>query len=75
MGEPHEKNTRCKVLFWFSLQGGLEGSKKSFILSFPWVGRMNKTLEINFCFGLVCKVVVEVFLKIILFICMGWSHE
>jgi hypothetical protein len=32
---------------------------------------MDKTLEINFCFGLVCKVVVEVQRNSILFTYMG----
>jgi hypothetical protein len=35
---------------------------------------MYKTLEINFCFGLVCKVVVKVQRNSILFTCMGASH-
>jgi len=71
MGESHGENTRGNLLFWFSLQGGCEGSKRVLLFSFAWVCHMEKTLEINFCFGLVCKVVVEVQQKFILFIYMG----
>jgi hypothetical protein len=35
---------------------------------------MYKTLKINFCFGLVCKVVVKVQRSSILFTCMDASH-
>jgi hypothetical protein len=35
---------------------------------------MERTLETNFCFGLVCKVVVEVQNSFILFSFMGWSN-
>jgi hypothetical protein len=31
MDEPHEKNMGRKLLFWFSLQGGLPRSKSSYI--------------------------------------------
>jgi hypothetical protein len=49
-----------RVLFWFSLQGGCEGSKVVIFSSFTWVSHMERTLEAIFCFGLVCKVVVKV---------------
>jgi hypothetical protein len=53
------------------LQGVCEGSKRVLFFSFAWVSHMEKTLEKNFCFGLVCKVVVEVQQNFILFIYMG----
>jgi hypothetical protein len=34
MGEQHEKNMGGKLLFWFSLQGGLEGSKRVLFFHF-----------------------------------------
>jgi hypothetical protein len=35
----------------FSLQSGCGGLKKVLFFSFAWVSHMEKTLEINFCFG------------------------
>jgi hypothetical protein len=60
-------------LFWFSLEGGCGGSKKVVFFSLAWVGHMDRTLEleINFCFGLVCKVVVKVWRCFMLFTYMG----
>ncbi len=55
------------VLFWFSLQGGCEGSKVVLFFSIARVGHEDKTLDVNFCFDLVCKVVVEVQRRFILF--------
>jgi len=43
-------------LFCFSLQAGCEDP----FFSLTWVNQMDRTLEANFCFDLVCKVVVEV---------------
>jgi hypothetical protein len=40
------------VLFWFSLQGGCEGSKVALFSSFTWVNHMERTLE-EFFFVLV----------------------
>jgi hypothetical protein len=54
-------------LFWFSLQGDFEGPKKDIFFSIAWVGHVDKTLDVNFCFDLVCKVVVEVQRSFILF--------
>jgi len=45
------------ILFWFSLQGGCGDSKKVLFFSLAWVGHMDKTLEVNFCVDLICKVV------------------
>jgi hypothetical protein len=67
MGQPHGENTISKSLFWFSLQGGCEGPKRVIFFSIVWVGHVDKTLDVNFCFDLVCKVVVEVQRSFILF--------
>jgi len=75
MGEPHEKNMGGKLLFWFSLQGGCEGSKVVIFLSLTWVSHMKRTLGAKFCFGLVCKVVWKVQKRVLFFHSMGWSHE
>jgi hypothetical protein len=73
MGESHVKNTRGKLFFWFSLQGGCGGSKR--VSFFSLVCHMNKnTRDINLCFGLVGKVVVEVQRSSILFTYMGAPH-
>jgi hypothetical protein len=42
--------------------------------SLKWVSHMKRTVEASFCFGLVCKVVVEVQKSCILFTCFYWSH-
>jgi len=44
MGESHGENTRGNLLFWFSLQGGCEGSKRVLLFSFARVCHMEKTL-------------------------------
>jgi hypothetical protein len=55
-----ERTLRGTLLFWFSLEGSCGGPKRVLFFSCPRVGHMDITLEINFCLGLVCKVVVEV---------------
>jgi hypothetical protein len=70
MGESDGQNTRGKPLFWFSLQGGGGGPKGVFL-----VHCVDRTLKVHFCFGLVCKVVLEVQKSSILFTyIMGMPH-
>jgi hypothetical protein len=70
MGESDGQYTRGKLLFWFSLQGGCGGPKRVFL-----VHHVDKALKVNFCFGLVCKVVLEVQRSSILFTyIMGMPH-
>lgn len=71
MSESHGENIKGKLLFWCSLQGGYVGPKIILFFSFAWVGHMDITIEINFCFGLICKMVVEVQRSYIHFIYMG----
>jgi hypothetical protein len=33
--EPHEENSKCKLLFWFSLQGGCGGPKELYSFHLP----------------------------------------
>jgi len=47
MGESDGQNTRGKILFWFSLQGGSGGPKGVFLVHY-----VDRTLKVNFCFGL-----------------------
>jgi hypothetical protein len=49
MSEPHGKNIRDKLLFWFSLQGGCGGPKRVLFFSHSWVDQMDTTLKENFC--------------------------
>jgi len=50
------------------VQGGHGGSKRVLFFSHAWVNHMDRSLEIKFCFGFVCKVVVvEVQRSFILF--------
>jgi hypothetical protein len=35
MGEPQEENSKCKLFFWFSLQGGCGGSKELYSFHLP----------------------------------------
>jgi hypothetical protein len=73
MGESDGQNMfliEANFCFWFSLQGGHGGPKGVFL-----VHHVDRTLKVNFCFGLVCKVVVEVQRSSILFTCiMGVQH-
>jgi hypothetical protein len=70
MGESDGQNTRGKLLFWFSLQGRCGGPKRVF-----FVHHVDRTLKVNFCFGLVCKVVLEVQRSSIIFTyIMGMPH-
>ncbi len=34
-GEPHEEDSKCKLLFWFSLQGGCGGPKELYSFHLP----------------------------------------
>jgi hypothetical protein len=56
----------------------VEGPEIVLFFSLKWLSRMERTLKANFCFALVCKLVVEV-QKVFLFICVGWppwrEHE
>ncbi len=71
MNELHGENIKGKLLFQFNLQGGCVGPKIVLFFSFAWVGHMDIIIEINFCFGLICKMVVEVQRSYIHFIYMG----
>ncbi len=71
MSESHGENIKGKLLFWFSLQRGYVAPKIVLFFSFAWVGHMDITIEINFCFGLICKMVVQVQRSYIHFIYMG----
>jgi hypothetical protein len=42
------------------LQGGCEGPKVVLFFTLTWISHRERTLEANFCFGLVCNVIVEV---------------
>ncbi len=68
-GWSHGEKTRSKH-FWFSLQGGCEGSKIILFFSLAWVDHMGKTLEINFFKSLVSKEVL--FFSFFLF---PWVHH
>jgi len=74
MGEPHEKNNRGKLLFWFCLQGGCGVSKRVVFFSRASIGHMDRNLEVNFWFDLVCKAVMKVQRSFIVFIYMGAPH-
>jgi hypothetical protein len=50
MGEPQEKNSRGKLLFWFNLQGGCGGPKELYCFSVVSIGHMDRTLKVNFWF-------------------------
>jgi len=57
------------------LQGGCEGPKVVLFFSITWMSYRERLQEPNFCFGLVCKVIVEVKkIKNKKFTCMGLPH-
>jgi hypothetical protein len=74
MGEPHEENSKCKLLFWFSLEGDCGGPKKLHSFHLPLIGHMDRTPEVNFCFDLLCKAVMKVQRSSIVFTYMGAPH-
>jgi hypothetical protein len=69
MGESYGKNGRDKLFFGFNFNVLWRSKKSSFHVH--ELGHMDKTLETNFCFGLVCKAVVEVQRNYILFTYVG----